>query len=1021
MSGVVTDDDYKAVGAWFLGPKGENAENLADLLLHALIHTINGRIDYFPEDPPVITADMMASESYQHNIEKLNILVDTLGPELAKNSVPFWNPRYNGHMLMDTSLPGMVGYFTAMLSNQNNVAIEASPLTTIIEIRVGKQLAELAGYNINISSNEPVGWGHITCDGSVANLESMWAARNLKFYPLSLRLAMQKELSFIADTFVVPTCKQSAGDGSSPKLLKDFTEWELLNIMPSDVLNIPTRLTDEYGISSDFLQSALSPYLAQTLGKEELEKEFHVKPMAYFASATMHYSWPKGAAITGIGSKNVIPVAVDNSARMDPQDLRSKLRACLDAKDAQGNAAPRAVYAVVAIIGSTEHGACDPLKDIVDIREEFRKEGLSFVIHADGAWGTYFTSTIPDTEMYIDHSATSLEEASNKSDESDFVPTVTLKPKTKESLLHLRHCDSVTVDPHKSGFIQYPAGGLLYRDQRMRYLVTWTSPIVYRNDPESIGVYGVEGSKPGAAPVATWFSHTIIRRSGYGQILGEALFSCVRMYAHLATMSDTTTPFIVRPLNLLPAEESGGDVEAQKTFIRRNILNVPNMTLRHDSQAWGLLVEMGSDLSINAFAVNFKIGDHVNQDVVEANYLNKRIFEALSITHVDDDKPKPKLFLTSTTLSQENYGKCLTTFKERLGLVGDQDLYTLVNVIMSPWPTAHGMTTTVAQALQETIERETEISLYRNTVTPDFHAFVMQGIGKVFLVHLAMFNMENHRSQLIMTGSLDPLLLRAYIRAKSSNPNATFLLVNRERATLDELTNAPFFNVQVEQFNPNGRGPVVAKGRLGRITVLAQSPLNSANLTPYPKLTMPFRLYGAVDQYHIDHVYTASPNIQLSADQVNIQVESTAPAAANAKPVDLFSTSSTIFIQLQLAEASMHPFPRNADLPSPFFFRPGAVFRNVSITADVEGKNVITAATVTLGKSVFVDSDMLNEDPMPPVVKSTASVIRNLKMKTRTGALPEVQEVETQKGRPFQKYNQILDKIESKVESNGLL
>ena len=37
----------------------------------------------------------------------------------------------------------------------------------------------------------------------------------------------------------------------------------------------------------------------------------------------------------------------------------------------------------------------------------------------------------------------------------------------------------------------------------MRYLVTWTSPVVFRaaeeQQIESIGVYGVEGSKPGAA------------------------------------------------------------------------------------------------------------------------------------------------------------------------------------------------------------------------------------------------------------------------------------------------------------------------------------------------------------------------------------------------------------------------------------------------------------------------------------------------------------------------------------------
>lgn len=53
---------------------------------------------------------------------------------------------------------------------------------------------------------------------------------------------------------------------------------------------------------------------------------------------------------------------------------------------------------------------------------------------------------------------------------------------------------------HRSGYCPYPAGGLCYKDGRMRYMVTWTSPIVFRDSEaeDSIGVYGVEGSKPGA-------------------------------------------------------------------------------------------------------------------------------------------------------------------------------------------------------------------------------------------------------------------------------------------------------------------------------------------------------------------------------------------------------------------------------------------------------------------------------------------------------------------------------------------
>ena len=67
----------------------------------------------------------------------------------------------------------------------------------------------------------------------------------------------------------------------------------------------------------------------------------------------------------------------------------------------------------------------------------------------------------------------------------------------------------------------------------MRYLVTWTSPIVFHKGDvsESIGVYGVEGSKPGAAPVAAYLSHEVIglHCEGYGTLLGEATFTSVKV------------------------------------------------------------------------------------------------------------------------------------------------------------------------------------------------------------------------------------------------------------------------------------------------------------------------------------------------------------------------------------------------------------------------------------------------------------------------------------------------------------
>jgi len=78
-------------------------------------------------------------------------------------------------MGMDLSMPALLGYFMTMIYNPNNVALEASPMTTVAEIEVGEQLCKMFGYNINtMKKDTQVGWGHITCGGTVANLESMW-------------------------------------------------------------------------------------------------------------------------------------------------------------------------------------------------------------------------------------------------------------------------------------------------------------------------------------------------------------------------------------------------------------------------------------------------------------------------------------------------------------------------------------------------------------------------------------------------------------------------------------------------------------------------------------------------------------------------------------------------------------------------------------------------------------------------------------------------------------------------------
>lgn len=179
-------------------------------------------------------------------------------------------------------------------------------------------------------------------------------------------------------------------------------------------------------------------------------------------------------AIAGIGSTNVIRVPVDLKARLDCQALDTLLAEYLKHR--------RAVYAIAVVIGATEHGSVDPLSKVVALRRKYQQHGLSFLIHADAAWGGYFTSMLVPNP--------GLTGSSCRLDD----PTLFVNAHTVNELRHLRQVDSITLDPHKSGYTPFPAGALCYQDGRLRHMVTWNSPVVgFENVSLKMGSYGVEG------------------------------------------------------------------------------------------------------------------------------------------------------------------------------------------------------------------------------------------------------------------------------------------------------------------------------------------------------------------------------------------------------------------------------------------------------------------------------------------------------------------------------------------------
>jgi len=189
---LLTGAGTTSLAGWFLGPKAENQDAFCRLIVSALNAHCKARKDYFPGDPVYITEGIKASSEYKDTIAFLEARLEHLLRQLS-GSVPFWSYRWQSHMNWDLTMPSLVGYFAAMLYNPNNVAAEASPVTTLLEMQVGDDLCRMLGYAIPRPDNQtvPRPWGHITCDGSVANLESMWASRNLKYWPITVRESLR--------------------------------------------------------------------------------------------------------------------------------------------------------------------------------------------------------------------------------------------------------------------------------------------------------------------------------------------------------------------------------------------------------------------------------------------------------------------------------------------------------------------------------------------------------------------------------------------------------------------------------------------------------------------------------------------------------------------------------------------------------------------------------------------------------------------------------------------------------------
>ncbi|MER0240623.1 pyridoxal-dependent decarboxylase [Streptomyces sp. HSW2009] len=677
------------LAAWFLGPLGENGKVFKGLIDAALASHLADRASVYPHDPVYVTDAMKQAKTYTQSVEAMHKALEELLGRL-RGSVPQYSYRHQGHMLWDMTLPGLAGYFAGMLYNQNNVAAEASPVTTLLENAVGKSLCQLMGYRTGTADekNGTYSWGHIACDGTVANLEAMWSARNLKYYPVALARAIANEDGLAKARGIEIT----DGRGQQRKLL-GLTDWALINLPADVVLTIPAALRKL--VPDVAALERVNAYTLQELGfgrfcGEMLDKQ--IRPPVVLAPATMHYSWPKAASILGIGQSNLLSVQVDSDARAKLSHREEILARCKKEM--------RPVLMDVAVIGSTELSSVDPLDGIVKLRDAHAKEGFFYPVHADAAWGGYFASLLREAKGPL---------TTDKVARAVSTPDLSMSAYVQAQYEALPRTDSVTVDPHKAGFIPYPAGGLCYRNPAQRDMVAFTLRyLVHSEEDPSVGIYSVEGSKPGAAAASVYLSHQVIPpdQQGYGRILGQCLFNSKRLYAAIVTMNHTTAltdgkpAYRVTPVQWLPAEKSHGDVQEQIKQIHDLIVTKTNAAIVASPEATKLMAELGSDQVIIGYAFNPYINGTLNTDPAVANKLNQAIYDKLSVKPAQaaardpQNFAPPELVLMASSFTEQTYGRdFVTSFADRMGLaLPDEaslesipDLSYLLSTTMDPW------------------------------------------------------------------------------------------------------------------------------------------------------------------------------------------------------------------------------------------------------------------------------------------------------------------------------------------------
>jgi glutamate/tyrosine decarboxylase-like PLP-dependent enzyme len=658
--------------AAFLGPYGENDELLEKLVVEFLRDHVFWRRNFHPEDPPAIPTRARFSAEHQAFEARMRRELHALSAAL-KRSVPFHSPRYIGHMASDTLLPGLIAQIVTLPYNPNNVVEDAAPVTVELELEAGLMLARMLGFPSD-PTRADCAFGHLTSGGSMANYEALAMLRAVRFWPLAVAAALRGR----------PVVGAAAAAMSRLPPLLQLDDWALANLTVAECIALRIEVGRALAALPDrneaaALAAAIEGERIGALGTAEFHRRHHgLAPPVVLAPATAHYSWEKAMRLLGLGTDRLWQVG-EKGMRMDADALEAAL--------AQAHEQRVPVLAVVAVLGTTEFGTLDPLHRVVAARASWRKRGLGFGVHVDGAWGGYLASMF-------------------RRPDGGLVPRAEVRARFQhfpsqevyDSIAALAEADSVTIDPHKLGYLPFGTGAIVYRDQRVTEFVVQDAAYVFDVSPvgaaaaapSPVGAAAAAPSPVGAAAAATSGLPPLLQETPYRSRfrgLGRYILEGSKPGANAAAV------YVAHKVMPLDAEHFGRIVAGTVRNAERFQHKLEALAERLKGKAT-LAIPFEPDSNLVCLALNPK----PNRDLAVANRFTQRIYEAL---RVDASQPLQvkQHFASATTLELHSLGHApMIEVLDRLGLdprtlrESPQDpqreaagLFVLRHTLMNPW------------------------------------------------------------------------------------------------------------------------------------------------------------------------------------------------------------------------------------------------------------------------------------------------------------------------------------------------